>query len=382
MKVTIQFKRKTGRTAIILYYKCSNGYLKYYTGESAVNQQPDKAAQARVNAMVALIDKTHSDYRLTEKSLSVADLKNILDRRFRKENSQSLTDLIEAAIDKMKEGKILTPGKKIYSQGSIKTFNFTNTLLKEFFKTESDRVTMDTYNNFIAWCQGKKYSINYIGSQIKNWKALGRLATGDPIYSSKDFKKIQEETFDIYLTEEELKKIYNLKLTGRFDLTRDWFILDCYTGLRVSDLKLLTDKNLHGGFITIANEKTDEKVIIPVHPFVAAILKKYKGFPPKISDVELNKSIKLIAEKAKIKDKVLYSITKGGKREDHYLKKWEMVSNHTARRSFITNLLKIGTPHTITMKLTGIKSMNTLLRYNKLSADEAAKIAAGHKFFK
>jgi len=39
-------------------------------------------------------------------------------------------------------------------------------------------------------------------------------------------------------------------------------------------------------------------------------------------------------------------------------------------------------PDTIIMKLTGIRSSATLKRYDKLSADEAAKIAAGLAFFK
>lgn len=243
-------------------------------------------------------------------------------------------------------------------------------------------ITIDTYKKFITWCQAKDYSINYIGSQIKNWKTLGKAVGGNPIFDDEAFKKIQEETFDVYLDEKELTSINKLDLRSREDLARDWFILDCYTGLRVSDLVLLNKKNYSNGYITIANEKTDEKVVIPAHPAVKKILAKYKGFPPAITDVEINRTIKKVAKKAGITAKVLFTITKGGRRKDEYMEKWQMVSNHTARRSFITNLRKNGVADSIVMKLTGIRSAATLQRYDKLSADEAAKIAAKLKFFK
>ncbi|HUR64900.1 MAG TPA: tyrosine-type recombinase/integrase, partial [Chitinophagaceae bacterium] len=171
-------------------------------------------------------------------------------------------------------------------------------------------------------------------------------------------------------------------LVGEYAVVRDWFILDCYTGLRVSDLVMLEKRNISKGFITIANEKTDEKVVIPVHPYVQKIVSKYKGFPPAVSDVKINKFIKLICEKAEFTGRVLFTITKGGKRKDEYLKKWQMVSAHTARRSFITNLRKNGVPDTIIMKLTGIRAISTLLRYDKITAEEAAQVAADLKFFK
>jgi integrase len=103
---------------------------------------------------------------------------------------------------------------------------------------------------------------------------------------------------------------------------------------------------------------------------------------PKISDQDINELIKQVAEKAKIKGTVLYSITKGGKRQDHYLKKWQMVSNHTARRTFITNLLLNKVSETFVKKLTGIKSASTLARYNKMTTEDAAEIMSQHKFFK
>lgn len=383
-KITVEFKRKTF-SAIILHYECSDGKLKYYTGLSGDPSNINRATQLEINRRKETIEKAASDYSISGRELSKAALKEILDLKYRPARAAktTLAALSLDVIEKMKSGVLTTPSKKKYSPGTIKGIRHTVRLLQEFDPDlRPVDVTLQTYKKFISWCHGKNYSTNYIGGQIKNWKTLGKAVGGNPVYDSGEFKIITEQTYDIYLTEEELKAMYDLKLNERESLVRDWFLLDCYTGLRVSDLTLLTDQNYSKGYITIANEKTDESVKIPEHPIVKAIRKKYKGFPRKITDVEINRTIKKVAQKAKIKGDVLFTITKGGKREDEYLKKWEMVSNHTARRSFITNLRKSGVPDSIIMKLTGIKSFSTLARYDKLSTDEAATIAKGHKFFK
>lgn len=375
---------------IILFYTCHDGRLNYYTGERAFKSDwpanVNKGTKAQLNRITARAEELTVDYKIKGEPLTKAILKASLDQMLNKKQREGAGNYfaaMTAVIDQMQSGELLTPHKKRYSPGSIKTFRFTASFLKSFDPNLSaSNVSMNTYHRFIRFMQKKNYSLNYIGSQIKNWKTLGKAIGGSNIYDDPAFKKIQEDSFDIYLDEKELSGIFRLKLSSRQDLARDWFILDCYTGLRVSDLVLLTKKNYSKGFITIANKKTDEKVIIPVHPFVRKILDKHKGFPPTITDVEINREIKKVAAAANIDSEVLHTITKGGRRVDSYLKKWQMVSNHTARRSFITNLLKNGVPDTIVMKLTGIKSAETLKRYNKLGVDEAAKIAARHKFFK
>lgn len=83
-----------------------------------------------------------------------------------------------------------------------------------------------------------------------------------------------------------------------------------------------------------------------------------------------------------LNETVLYFLTKGGTRKDFYLKKYEMVSCHTARRSFITNLLNAGIPDNQVMQLAGIKKHATLLRYKKTKPEETANILKDHTFFK
>jgi hypothetical protein len=277
-------------TAIILLYSCYDGRLKYYTGEKASPKEwpeVDAGTSAQLDRIKQKVREMIVDYKIKGEPLTKALLAASLDSILHKKipAASNIFATMRSVVDRMRLGEILTPAKKRYSPGSIKTFNFTVDFLEKFQPDMTMRgITIDTYKKFITWCQSQDYSINYIGSQIKNWKTLGKLVGGNPIFDDEAFKKIQEETFDVYLDEKELSAIYKLKLNGRESLSRDWFILDCYTGLRVSDLVMLTKKNYSNGFITIANEKTDEKVVIPSHPFVEKILAKYDGFPPVITD--------------------------------------------------------------------------------------------------
>lgn len=384
-KVTFFISDPGTRNSIVFFYTCHDGRLKYYTGETAANiNKLDSGVRAVLTRIQTFLAEMEVDYKIKGMVITKTVVKDALNTLLHKKAASrgNMFSDMTGLVDRMETGLVLTPGKKRYSAGSIKTFRFTISMLEKFNPGLSIGSTdQGTYKKFILWMQGQDYSINYIGSQVKNWKTLGK-GIGGTVFDEPWFKKMQEDATDIYLDEKELLAIYNLQLTGQHDLVRDWFILDCYTGLRVSDLILLDKRNLSEGMITIANKKTGEKVVIPVHPLVKKILAKYKGFPPKISDVIMNRLIKQVGEKAKINGQVLFTITKGGVRKDEYLKKWQAISNHTARRSFITNLLKNGVPDSIVMKLTGIKSSQTLKRYDKLSTGEAAEIAAKHKFFR
>lgn len=378
-------------TTILLLYTCHDGRLKYYTGEKCNPKnfpaKLDNGTSAQLDRITKTVRELVVDYKIKGEPLKKAILKEALDKALHKKQAGKASNLftaMEKAIDEMEAGDRLTPTQKIYSAGSIKAFKFTKELLKAFDTNMSIKsISLDTYKRFIKWCQKKSYSTNYIGSQIKNWKTLGKAVGGNSIFDDPEFKKITEDATDIYLSEAELKLIYEHKIEDRkMDHVRDWFILDCYTGLRVCDLVLLDKQNYSKGYITIANEKTDDKVVIPAHPYVKKIRIKHSGFPPKVTSHEINTLIKSIARSAGIDGKVLHTITKGGKRVDTYLEKYQMVSNHTARRSFITNLRKNGVPDSIVMKLAGIRSAATLQKYDKLNADEAGRLAAGMKFFK
>jgi len=61
--------------------------------------------------------------------------------------------------------------------------------------------------------------------------------------------------------------------------------------------------------------------------------------------------------------------------------KYELVSSHTARRSFCTNAYKSGMDSLAIMQLSGHKTEKSFLTYIKIGNEEFASRIANHKFF-
>jgi integrase len=357
----------------------------------------NKSINALLGKISDFIEARIRDARYTSNYLTKAEMAAKIEELTGKKRAEpaqvepvkNFYQLCREIIQDMKDGIILTPQGKKYSPGTVKNYNQSLNSIEAYNidLTFAD-IDMKFYRSFIKWCNDKDWSMNYIAQHIKNlvclMKATKKRGYHDTIaYLDEDFKVIQEQTDDIALSQKELDKLYKHNVPDRTrDIARDWFIIDCYLGLRVSDIQLLNARNIHGDTITIANEKTDTKVVLPMRTEVKEILAKWEGFPPKMTDQEINRSIKEVAEVAGLDQPVLYFLTKGGSRRDFYLKKFEMISCHTARRSFITNLLNAGATDNQVMQLAGIKKHATLLRYKKTKPEETADIMKDHPFFK
>jgi integrase len=197
-----------------------------------------------------------------------------------------------------------------------------------------------------------------------------------PAIDMKNFKVVEEETDAIYLNETELSKIYKLNLSTDKELgeIRDVFIVGCYTGLRYSDLSMLRPEHIDqlGGYINIKQRKVHKAVIIPMIDYVPDILKKYNYDLPQIPSYKFNERVKELGEKIKLNQKVEIVRKKGNTRVRDIYKKWELISSHTCRRSFCTNMYLSGFPAEELMKISGHKSPAAFMRYIKVDNQQAA----------
>jgi integrase len=254
-----------------------------------------------------------------------------------------------------------------------------------------DSIDLDFYDQFVDFLIKKNYGKNTIGTLIKNVKvfmneAVDRKLTTNLQFKNKRFKTVEEPTETIYLSEGELERLYTLDLTTnpRLDKVRDLFIIGCYTGLRFSDLIQLRAENLStcGRMVKIQTQKTGEMVIVPLKGYVKEILKKYGGMPPAaISNQKMNDYLKELGEMAQIEASVLITGTKGGNRQTEAFKKWELITTHTARRSFATNAYLQNVPTISIMKITGHRTEKSFLKYIKISQEDNANKLVSHPFF-
>ena len=252
------------------------------------------------------------------------------------------------------------------------------------------KIDIDFYNDFVKFLKSKKYAPNTIGTRIKNLKvflsnAYERGLQVNDDFKKKSFAKPKEETDAIYLTETELMRIYDLDLSGKksYDRVRDLFLIGCYTGLRFSDLSALSADNINSdNTITIRTIKTDAEVSIPIHPVVRSILNKYDYRLPKVpSNQKFNEYIKDVAKVAEINEPVNVERTKGNMRVKKTMKKYELTTAHTARRSFATNAFLNDVPSISIMKITGHKTESIFMKYIKISQKDNARKLQQHPFF-
>ncbi|HEX8576891.1 MAG TPA: tyrosine-type recombinase/integrase [Flavobacterium sp.] len=251
-------------------------------------------------------------------------------------------------------------------------------------KLRFENIDLKFYRDFIDYCRTiEKLGNNTIGGYITNFKMWCKNIEieGLPInpqYKHSEFMALSNKTKDIYLNENEINRIFEFDFKNNIRLSnaKDLFIIGLRTGLRVSDIMRVGVSNINDEKIKIETLKTKQKVIIPMHPQVKQIIETRNGvLPHAISRQKFNNHIKEICTLVGITD-----IVEGAKmnpetkrKESGYFQKWELVTSHTCRRSFATNLYgKL--PNKVIMAITGHTTETQFLKYIKITNDEFAVI--------
>lgn len=328
---------------------------------------------------------------------------SLVENEKKEEKKKSITPLqfFQDYVDNMHKKVDMHTGRYI----SDRTISHHKTVLKRFQAFFAEKHIKDDFTvfdkrfqeEFTDWAYtSKNYRYNTIPasfSLLKVWlnEAAREGLIKDVTYKSYHSKSLEVD--NIYLTEEEINRLYNLdipslKKQGIIDSkstiegTRDLFIIGCWTGLRQSDLNHLEKAlfDVEEGTITVITEKTAEKVKIPMHAYIKEIYMKYDGkFPKMCYKSRFNEHLRELGRLAKVDDEVIVKQNQGGKVKSVRYKKYQLIKSHTARRSFATNLYLKGAPTISIMKLTGHTTEENFMKYIKVTRDENAELM--RKFF-
>jgi integrase len=280
---------------------------------------------------------------------------------------------------------------KISQPGTLQKYTILRKHLKDFekayYKLSFEKINKQFDIDFKYWSVNvKKHLNNSISRNTKCIKVYMKWAHEQKFHNSLEFAKLKannDEGTIVALTYEEFTKIANLDLSDnlKLDRVRDIFIFQCLVGQRFSDLSNLKVKNIlhnsNGYFWEVYQIKGSKRnsIMIPLLDKAVEIVEKYKKenaqpedlVLPMISITNMNVYLKELGKTAQLNDlqnKVNYS---GLNRVEKATKKWEVLSSHTARRSFVTLSLQMGMRPEVVRAITGHTTGKMLERYTSIS---------------
>ena len=188
--------------------------------------------------------------------------------------------------------------------------------------------------------------------------------------------KDKTDDYKIALRDDEVLKLWNYQPKDSNDeIVRDIFLLNCLTGQRISDTEKVDDNLediLDVTTIKLIQKKTGKYLNFSIiFELAKEILNKYPNGLPKVNTVILNARIKEIAKEAGITGKeVVGRQTKDGLNTT-YKERYECITTHTGRRTFITLLKLRGWDDGKITMYSGHKDDRMVKRYTKIK-DTAA----------
>lgn len=239
-------------------------------------------------------------------------------------------------------------------------------LLQEFKKniTFSD-LTFELISSFEYFLQLKGYHTNTIAKHMKHLKRHVNIAINKEYieiqkYAFRKYKIKTIENKHTHLVPEELERLENLILSGRYvklQKSLDAFLFCCYAGMRYSDFINLSSEN----FVDINQEtwliyksvKTGTEVRLPLYLLFSgkgiAILNKYRDNLEDFFHLRDNSNVNM--------DLIIITRLAGLSKR---------ISFHTARHTNATLLIYNGINITTVQKLLGHKSVKTTQVYTNV----------------
>lgn len=354
-------------------------------GKGRANPRKYKANPVGFNQYLQNIENETIGLLNDNKPVTKADLKLIIGKVNGLKHGSSFFAFAE---------EFLSTTKLAYN--STKGFRTTLNHLKSFRpQITFPGFDMTFYRQFTNYLRDTKgLGENTIGDNIKRIKRLLNAGLDEDLHSSLDFKKKSFKTpsilnDEVYLTHEELLKLFKKDLSPQLSKFRDGFLLHVAFGIRFEDgIQIHPDhfEDVDGtSFLKIVQGKTGKTVQIPVmdreFPFVNSILKKYGHTHPcvrkgkLVSVQKFNEYIRDAAKRSELDSVVQLSVN--GDRITR--KKYECIKSHTARRTFSTLLYLNEYPIQLIMSATGHKKESTFLKYVRADQLTTAKKLATFK---
>lgn len=314
-----------------------------------------------------------------------------------------LIPLFKSFIRESESGKRLKKNGERITSGTIENYKYVLQNLIQFSETTNFELRVCSvlklnarefkseknywkkfYTNFTEFMYKKGCFDNYVGNNIKILRTFFKyLKVHKDIFIGDFYQEfyIRKEEINIQvLSPDQLKFLihdqdFEKKLVSTQRKIKDIFVFGCTTGLRFSDIFLLTNKNFEKSdgdwYLKIKSKKTKVYSSVKLPGYAVEIYLKYKpttSTKPVFGEKNLsnfNRSLKRIGEIAGFTETIETTREKQGKvkraiktkrKKDRFC---DNISSHMMRRTAITTLLVLGMPEHLVRKISGHSSTST-----------------------
>ncbi|KGE14565.1 site-specific integrase [Sphingobacterium deserti] len=412
----IYFQQKTNEKdgQLYLYYSFFGKRLKYYTGfrieQKFFNKDYFKSNTKKpvknsylysdqVNDVLADMASFCVNEVTKNRIYGTDELKKLLDTEFKDKIelhpeefiSHDLISYAELVVSERRSGlRLIIKGNRQgqkYKADSLKNIETTIFQLKKFAKKQHiEKLPFDTIDNsfyasFRKFCiEEQSMRLSTFATRIRDIKMVMNEANEYGVTDCKGhlstrFIKPDYEADTISISPSDIEKIHAHVFQERYNRVKDLFLIGCYSGMRFSDYSAYEITDVEDRFLRLKQAKTGERVTIPVMKKLRDILNRYDGnWPPPVSNQEFNRTIKEIFRSKALKIDKEITIQVDGVSKT--VKLSSMVSSHTGRRTYATNMFIAGVPSLLIMSATGHKTEESFLKYIRATNEDKSRLLA------
>lgn len=305
-KVNIQviYQRKKAYAPTVVRVPISNfddGVIVKHIHKGSLNERLNKQKHDIEARLLAAINKNAN--------VSKEDLSKIA------KGTTKQLEKIDTYID-----ECLVQFKGKYSDGRLKQFKVLQGKLESFHRNVTfGEITATWMQKFETWLRTNKHkrnledvsemSHNAIVSKMSTIRSILHKAEVDGLYDTKSFAgykfPVYKQGKPNHITEAEMKDFHDVAAASKNDahkLAGYYFLLSCYAGYRISDLKTFDYNSMvHNGRIILRAKKNGEIVSIAIHNRLQVVLDFVHDKPLYIAEQTMRKHVKAIASLAGIK---------------------------------------------------------------------------------
>lgn len=237
---------------------------------------------------------------------------------------------------------------------------FLEWLQKNGYNNATSRKTFTTFNVFLRWLNDK----NIID-------ATECLSFHPKFKGVSDSNKVV-----VYLKWDELIKLYEYDFGTKFkNNVRDVFCFCSFTSLRFSDVSKLMKSDIHKNHIEVVTQKTTDALHIQLNDYSRAILERHKDIQgekalPVYSNQQTNSALKEMGREIGLTEKIKKVFYIGSERHEETKPKWEYLTTHCGRRTFVVNALMLGIPAQVVMSWTGHADYESMKPYIAIAEEQ------------